>query len=214
MNDSTTSKTFKQFARMLEERLSKYVHTTEDSVRYTLFYCLATYGGISASEIILEYPHPQISGAELDTYIPPTDVHPGLAIEFKFDRGIPSKRNLNKTQKAGKVFADIFRLALIEPNNKNIQRYLVFITDKEMATYFQNPSNKLIDFFALRAEETLRIDREYIENHPDTFVKSAGKYVVDCTIVGLLREEFRQKIWVRIYEIKPASFSVAFGNIS
>ena len=206
MKDTTIMEIFKQFGELLEDRFSKQVYTTEDSVRYTLFHCFTNYGGIQPSEIILEYPHSHIPGAEVDTYIPQKNERSGLVFEFKFDREIPSGKNPPKTQKAGKVFADIFRLALFESHNKNIQRYFVYVTDKEMATYFQNKVNLLNDFFELANGNTLRIDRRYIEKHPKTFAKSVGEHVVDCEVVGCLRKEIVQAIWLRIYEIKPIIF--------
>jgi hypothetical protein len=207
MNDVTMTEVFKQFVKLLADRFSKQVYTTHDSIRYSLFYCLTSYGKIHASDIILEYPHPHISG-EVDTYIPPKSGGSGLVFEFKFDREIPSGKNPPKTQKAGKVFADIFRLALFESNNENIQRYFVYVTDKEMAIYFQNPSNHLDDFFDLTIGDTLRIDRRYIEeNHPNAFVKSVGSHIGNCEVVCHLRKEFTPKIWLRIYEIKPTNFA-------
>jgi len=206
INDATIINIFRQFSNLLEDRFSKSVYTTEDSIRYTFYYCLTIYGGIPPSEVIVEYPHPHIAGAEVDIYIPQKDRRPRLVFEFKFDREIPSGKNINKTQRAGKVFSDIFRLARIQLHNKNIQRYFVYVTDREMAIYFKNPSNHLNNFFDLAIGETLRIDKKYIENHPGTFIKSVGKHVVDCRVACLLREELIKRIWVRIYEIRPATF--------
>ncbi|KYH32459.1 hypothetical protein [Neomoorella mulderi] len=202
-NDVTITKVFEQFSKLLEERFSKQVYTTEDSVRYTLFYCLTNYVGIRPPDIILEYPHPEIRGAEIDTYIPPKNERSGLAFECKFDRESPSGKNPPKTQKAGKVFADIFRLARFKPANESIRRYFVYVTDKEMATYFQNPDNRLNDFFNLAPGDTCRINKGYIEKHPGTFVNSVGE-IVDCEVIGHLREKLvMSEMWIRIYEVRP-----------
>uniref|UniRef100_A0A7C5Z2W5 Restriction endonuclease n=1 Tax=candidate division CPR3 bacterium TaxID=2268181 RepID=A0A7C5Z2W5_UNCC3 len=205
MNNVTIDKIFEQFTELLEDRFSKQVYTTEDSIRYSLFYCLTNYGRIHPSDVILEYPHPHFSGAKVDTYIPPQNGHFGLVFEFKFDREIPSSKNPPKTQKAGKVFADIFLLVLFKPDNKNVRSYFVYVTDKEMATYFQNPSNQLDNFFNLMPGDILKIDRKYIEKHPRIFVKSVGSNIVDCEVLCYLRKEFPSEIWVRIYEIKPTN---------
>jgi len=58
-----------EFSILLRERLSK-MYTTEDSVRFTFFAALLKRTNIAPHEIILEYPHPKIPGAEVDTYIP------------------------------------------------------------------------------------------------------------------------------------------------
>jgi len=201
INNITITDIFEQFAKLLENRFIKEVYTTEDSIRYTLFYCLTHYGKIHPSDIILEHPHSHISGAKIDTYIPPQNDRCGLAFEFKFDRKIPSERNSPKTQKAGRVFVDIFRLALFYSNNEKINRYFVYVTDKEMATYF---CNQLDDFFNLAQGKILRIDEEYItKNRPNTFVNCVKNFIINCEVISRLRENFLSKIWVRIYEVKP-----------
>jgi hypothetical protein len=206
MNDATIDEILQQFARLLEDRFSKQVYTTEDSIRCTLSYCLTTYGEIHPSDVIFEYPHPLIPGAEVDTYIPQRSERTGLVFELNFDREIPSGRNLPRTQRAGKVFADIFRLALFEPDNINLRRYFIYVTDKEMATYFQNPSNQLNDFFNQMPGEILKIDRNYTEKHPNSFIKAIGNDIIDCKVVCCLNRDFESEIWVRVYEIEPTNF--------
>ncbi|MCL5985737.1 MAG: hypothetical protein M1371_04135 [Actinobacteria bacterium] len=201
MTEFKLEEIFLQFVNLLKERFSKKIYTTEDSVRYTLFYCLTYFGGIKPSDIVLEYPHTKISGAKIDIYILPNNDHPGVAFEFKFDRGIPSGRHTPRTQKAGKIFADIFRLAHFK-ENENTQYYFVYVADKEMANYFQNPSNKLIDFFNLNLGNEIKIDKNYMANHSSTFTKSSGEKVVDCKIICYLNEEINNKYWVRIYRIE------------
>ncbi|TET89624.1 MAG: hypothetical protein E3J35_09450 [Methanomassiliicoccales archaeon] len=202
MDDDVLGAILKRFAELLDDRFSKEVFTTEDSVRYTLFYCLIREGGIHPSDVILEHPHPQIPRAEVDLFIPPKDGSPGLVFEFKFDREMPSGRNQNKTQKAGKLFADIYRLNLFAVEG-NIRRFFVYVTDREMAVYFRNPSNALQDFFGLKSGEALTVDRSYIETHPKTFVDSAGAETINCDLAGRLNEDLESQIWVRVYETMP-----------
>ena len=192
---------FKQFTILLEQRFTNDVYTTEDSIRYTLFHCLTSYLDITPTDVIVEYSHPQIPNAEIDTFVLPKNTLPGLVFEFKFDRKIPSDNNLNKTQRAGKVFLDVFRLARLKSQHENLIRYFIYVTDREMAVYFQNPSNHLRDFFELDIGKSLSIDREYIENHPKTFVKAAGKLIVPCGVSARLKKDFDQERWLRIYEI-------------
>ncbi|NMX21939.1 hypothetical protein C5S30_05815 [ANME-1 cluster archaeon GoMg4] len=98
------------FSTLLRERLSK-TYTTEDSVRYTFFITLLKQTNIAHHEIILEYPHPEISGAKIDTYIPSTSERKGITLEFKYDRQIPSGKHSPRPQKAGKLFNDIYKLS-------------------------------------------------------------------------------------------------------
>ena len=66
------------------------------------------------------------------------------AIEFKYDRTIPSEKNAPRTQKAGKIFNDLRRLAMLDAKG-----VFVYLTDREMGTYLSNPANGLSDFFLL-----------------------------------------------------------------
>jgi hypothetical protein len=66
---------FSKFSELLGDRFFKAITTTEDSVRYTLFFCLTKHWDIDPSDIVLEYPHPRISGAEVDTYVMPKNEH-------------------------------------------------------------------------------------------------------------------------------------------
>lgn len=192
---------FSKFSELLGDRFLKALTTTEDSVRYTLFFCLTKHWGIDPSDIILEYPHPGISGAEVDTYVMPKNEQPGVAFEFKFDRKIPSGRNLPRPQKAGKIFADIFRLALFKTEN-DVQLFFVYVTDDEMATYLQNPSNQLADFFNMIPGQHLVINEQYIRKHSTTFVNAAGSNIFGCELVCHLNREFHSGFWLRVYEVK------------
>lgn len=197
---------FKQFVTLLEERLLKRIYTTEDSIRYTLFYCLTNSGRFHPTDIILEYPHSRIPEKKVDLYIPGKDGSSDFVFEFKFDREIPSGKNSPRPQKAGKIFADLFRLALFKSGD-HVKRFFLYVTDKEMAAYFQNPSNQLEEFFNLNPGNGLLIDRNYIERHSKTFINSSGIDGVDCQIVNQLKREIRPSFWVRIYEVKATNIS-------
>lgn len=192
------------FAKLMKERFVKGIFTTEDSVRYTFFYSLTKIGNLSPSDIILEHPHPYIPRAEVDLYVPAKNEMPELFFEFKFDRKIPSEKNAPRPQKAGKIFADIMRLALVKPNS-NSQRYLVYVTDWEMASYFMNENNRLDDFFNLLPEEKLIIDKKFVTMHCETFVKTVGSTIVTSEIKCRLSKKFEQNIWLRIYQVQPQS---------
>ena len=101
---------FADFAKLLESRFKVDVLTTEDSVRYTLF-ASVLHNNINPDAVILEFPHPVIPRAQIDTWMP--DFHgAAVAIEFKYDREPPGRKHQPKTQKAGAVFEDLRRLLL------------------------------------------------------------------------------------------------------
>lgn len=192
-------KIFQDFTREIGERLSSGIHTTEDSIRYTFFYCL-TQSGYSPADILLEYPHPALRNARVDTYVPAKNGNQGMVVEFKYDRSIPSGNNTPRTQKAGKVFADLFRLAQFD-DGASLSKYFIYVTDVEMATYFLNCPNNLDTFFQLPPGKTLTIDRPYIENHASTFTKSIGCPLTDCSVTSVIRDDFGSDAWLRIYQI-------------
>jgi hypothetical protein len=65
---------------------------------------------LKPEDIVLEHDHASIARAKIDTWIPDYAGR-SYAIEFKYDRPIPSKLNPPLTQKAGQVLRDVFRLA-------------------------------------------------------------------------------------------------------
>lgn len=198
MRNSIIDETLQMFAEMMEERFAKKVFTTEDSVRYTFFYCLTKIGNLTPSDIVLEQPHPSIRRAEIDMRVPAKGTTPDLFFEFKFDRAIPSEKNAPKPQKAGKIFADIMRLASLNSSPRS-QRYLVYVTDKEMASYFMNEKNQLDDFFNLLPGEKMTIDKQYFDKHCETFAKNVGDGRSE--IMCRLSKKFKEDFWLRVYEV-------------
>jgi hypothetical protein len=188
--------TLERFGELLNVRLSKAIFTTEDSIRFTFFAALLEKGGVQSEDIILEYRHPGIAGAEIDTWIPGFG-GVGVAVEFKYDRGIPSGKTTPRTQKAGKVFHDLFRLGQIA---SGMRRLFVYATGPEMASYFANPANGLREFFDLATGRTLRIDREFISGKSATFVSAVGE-TPDVEVTSLFERSLPNPHEMRIYEI-------------
>ena len=60
---------FAEFAQLLRKRFEQGVYTTEDSIRYTFFAALLAKSDLEAQDVVLEYPHPQIPGAKVDTLL-------------------------------------------------------------------------------------------------------------------------------------------------
>lgn len=203
MDKSNIEEVFELFAKLLGERFEKGKFTTEDSVRYTFFYCLTECMNLKPSDIILEYSHPSIERAKIDLRIEASNAVPEMFFEFKYYRKDSQNDNSPRTQKAGKVFADIFRLASIEPNSE-VKRYLIFVTDEEMAKYLLNNKNGLIDFFNLKpADDPLPIDIDRVKCRCKTFIKSAGNNINPSNIACKLDKKTKGNKWIKIYEILP-----------
>jgi len=188
-----------RFGELLHTRLESDVLTTEDSVRYTFFAALLEKGGIDCHNVIMEYRHPSIPGAEVDTWIPSIDGS-GLAVEFKYDRDIPSGRNAPRTQKAGKVFHDLYRLGKIEAH---MRRVFVYLTGPEMAGYFGNPTNGLTRFFLLPSGESLAIDSAFMAGKSVTFTASVGE-PPNVLVTGLYSRSLPRLHHVQAHEVKNA----------
>lgn len=193
------STAFNEFSDLMQERISRSVHTTEDSIRYTFFHAVTNSLSLRPPDVILEYPHPTIEKKLVDTVVPPKDTRPGLVLEFKYDRENPGGRNQPKTMKAGMVFKDLFRLARFDL--ENYRRFFVYATDREMAVYFGNRPHRLEDFFNLEEGCELRIDDEYMARRPATFVKAVGDLFIGCTVTCHLERVVGSNLWLRIYEI-------------
>jgi hypothetical protein len=165
-----------EFSNFLRVRLNVNVHTTERDITYTFFASLVKFGYYEPHEILLEYDHPR--GGKVDTYIPSNNGKNGLVMECKYDRRIPSNNSSPKTQKAGKIFNDLFRLASFA-NEQNVIKWFIYLTDDEMMGYFNNPANNLYDFFNLAQGSVLIIDNDYLNSKPQTFIKQITIYDID-----------------------------------
>jgi hypothetical protein len=181
------------FRELLRRRLESGIFTTEDSVRYMLFVALMREGNVQPESIVLEYPHPAIPGAELDTWAPAFDGRT-LAIEFKYDRNAS-----NGPQRAGAVFADIRRLALIEESNT--QRLFIYLTSWEMASYFENPQNGLADFYGLESGRVIRLTPEYFGKRSATLRNAIGGEF-EAEVVGMFSANLPQRHSLRVWDIR------------
>ncbi len=161
-----------RFVHLLAERLERGVLTTEDSVRYTFFAAMLE-SGTRPHDVVLEYPHPAIPGARVDTVTLDENGEPKDAFEFKYHRRNPGGRNQPLPQQAGAVFADIRRLAHFEAPEI---RCLVYLTDDEMECYWTNPSNGLDTLFNVPPDEKTGIDRAFMAQRSATLQKSAGDW--------------------------------------
>ena len=192
---------FSQFADLLDARFRKDMHTSEDAVRYTLFAAML-YQDIPADSLSFEYPHPHptLERAKIDTWIQ-VDGEKPIAIEFKYDRVIPSGQNQPKTQKAGSVFHDLYRLLLVN-TSIGATCYFVYVTTAEMATYFTNPSNGHSAFFELLPGASIDIQSDYFSGKPLTF-RDHSKKEFEAKIKGVLSRSLAADHSLRIYEVEP-----------
>ena len=157
---------------LLDRRLTLDVFTTEDSIRYTFFAALLDQG-TPAEQVVLEWPHPMIPGARIDTVVTDDGGQPVAAIEFKYDRAGPGAASQPRPQKAGAAFADLRRLAVLAVPH---ERYFVYATDRELARYLASPRNGLHEVFQLDVGAQLEVDAGYFVGRSATFLGALGEW--------------------------------------
>jgi hypothetical protein len=189
------------FGELLERRFKLGVYTSEDAVRYTFFVALIQALDLRPEDIVLEHDHGSIARAKIDAWVPSFGGR-SYAIEFKYDRPIPSGRNAPLTQKAGHIIKDMFRLAKID-TAVGAEAVFVYLTTREMAGYFSNPNNGLADLFGLGTGSSLTIDNRYLLSRPETLRRSAGD-VTPCILTCLCSRELCQAHKLRVFGVRRA----------
>jgi hypothetical protein len=190
---------FERFAMFLRERLQLGLFTAEDSIRYT-FYAALLSSGLRHTDLILEYPHPDMPGAEIDTIIRPGGQLQSVALEFKYDRANPGGTSQNRTQRAAAALVDMFRLARVPSSLANV-KYFVYVTDAEMFGYFKNPANQLRDLFDVSGAQRLTLGLSVFHGHPKTFVSRIAPFVCDCELSGAFAAELSFEHHLRAFEV-------------
>ncbi|HID41317.1 MAG TPA: hypothetical protein EYP33_04085 [Pyrodictium sp.] len=74
----------------------------------------------------------------MDAYIASNGDFPPIAIGIKVDALRTRITALPKTENAGRVFADILKLARL---GDAVKRYLVYVVGRDMTTYYRNRQN-------------------------------------------------------------------------
>lgn len=188
-------KTFQVFCDHLKKRISDGQTLTEDSVRYTFFYALTQTEKIDQSHVILEEPHPELLGKEIDMRI----MHENGSntyVELKYHR--QRKSTLAMPMLAGGLFKDFNRLVLL--NSPNAFRYVVYLTDARMASYFAKQSVNYSNFWDLIEDDHFLFDQSFIDKTCDTFKKSSEK-LTPSKIKLLFSEKFETGHHVKIWQI-------------
>ena len=189
--------TWEHFGQLLDRRLAKSVFTTEDSVRYTFFAAVLKCENLNPEDIILEHRHPTISSAYVDTWIPAINGD-GVALEFKYHRDIPSGSNANRTEQAGKIFHDLYRLGQFHPAAR---RVFVYLASSEMTNHFSSERNHLNEFFSLALGAALRIDEAFLAGRAKSF-KSMVPTTPNIDVVSIFARSLPQNHQIRAYEVR------------
>lgn len=191
---------FSELGRLLNERLSLGLFTTEDTIRYTLYAALTSFGELKHTDLTLEYPHPTISDARIDTVIRPGERREAVAIEFKYDHANPGGKNQPRTQRAASALIDLFRLVRL-PKEVATVKYFVYVTDAEMAGYFRNPANRLRELFELPEEVEYLIGPETFRTFSRTLSTMVSSLATDCVVSRVFATELSAGHYLRIFRV-------------
>lgn len=164
------SSTFERYAELLKERLASKQHLTEDSVRYSFFFAALDTTDIKQHEIVLELPHPAFEKKEIDTYVLPAEGRAAYYIEFKFHRA--SNSSSPKPQKAGSLFKDFGRLSTVK--NDGARCLVVYLTDGEMAKYFDKHQAAYSGFWSKLVGDSFSYDDDFLSKTRDTVRNLCG----------------------------------------
>lgn len=193
------TKTLTYFESLLEERFKTDKNMSEDTIRYLFFSSLILSNSAKPNDVFLEYPHPQIEKAKIDTYVTFKNEKQDWIIEFKFDRKIPGKKNSPRTMKAGKLFNDLYRLKTCDIDEGS-RYFFIYVTDTEMFYYLNNEANGLKGFINLEINKFLKIDESYLIGKRKTFDEQIPDNF-SCTVQSVYSKDFNTNYFVRIYEV-------------
>ena len=114
----------------------------------------------------------------------PAELRPATYIEFKFHRA--SKSTSAKPQKAGSLFKDFSRSCSIKTDNSLC--LIVYVTDAEMAKYFDKNSSAYSGFWDYGVESSFIYDENFTSKTTDTFRRVSGDLHISKVNVAYSRQ--------------------------
>ena len=194
-----TSEVVDRFSEVLTGILGEG-RASEDRVRYSLFTAIRERAGIVDNEIAFEWPHPKIKGAKLDSFLPSSERHGACAWELKYDRATPGGKNQPRSNKAGALINDFFRLAALDDTGE-VERIVIYLTDADMTSYFRNPHNGFDGLFSLGSGARLRIDDNLLASRAPSVRNKVKAPIIPCYAVGKFAALPRDH-QLRLYEVR------------
>ncbi len=192
-----------RFANLLMVVMRRQERMSEDGIRYCLFTSIRERLGVGDAEIVIEHRHPKIKGVRLDCFLPASPKHGAAVWELKYDRAIPSGGNQPRSNKAGSLLNDFFRLAAVD-EPQDLERIVIYLTDAEMASYFRNPRNGLDALFDLGAGAKFRIDANLLASRAPSVRNKIKVPVLPCYAVGKFATGLSARNELRLWEVRLA----------
>lgn len=82
------------------------------------------------------------------------------------------------------------------------QRFSLYLTDREMADYFSNPTNGLDQLFNLPGGQQIRFGPEQLQHLAKTLKERVRDAHQSLTLVGFFSRELLGDNWVRVYLVE------------
>ncbi len=190
------------FAELLQERLKRQRNLNEDEIQDSLNHSLIERGNLAEFEIRMEFEHPSLPGKKIDSYVAASDSHAAAAWEVKHDRRPPGGMNQPRSNRAGALINDIFRLASFS-EDEDMERILVYITDEEMVGYYRNSENQFGSFLDLGPAESFTLDPFWVASLSASvrkWVKAPGKL---CRVNAIFSAQLSTRVALRVYTVFP-----------
>jgi hypothetical protein len=155
---------------------------------------------IETHNIILEYPHPDKTNKEIDCVIKHEE-NKIEAMEFKFFRPIPSRKNNPQTQLLGQMIKDIYKL--MNFNNADIKK-IIIVANNKIKNYINNQFRL---FENINKEDVImNIYKNELDSKEKTFQENIKPYEnMDICLERIFCKEIvkdEDRYIISIFEIK------------
>lgn len=195
-------------AEVLRTRLLISPKLSEEDLRYCAVEALESFGMFPKGSVHLNYQHPSFDGKRIDLFLPAFSGQDAIACELKYDRAIPSGYNQPRSMKAGAMLNDLLRLAHFRATT-DVERFLIYLTDREMLDYFQNPQNGFAPLFSGPKWSLLVITSSFLDGRAPSVRKMIKVPDIDCSVFTALSRDVVQNHHLSVFFVQPLSVSLS-----
>ena len=195
-------------AELLQRRLLISPKLSEEDLRYCVVEALESFGMFPKGSIHLNYQHPSFDGKRIDLFLPAYSGQDAIVCELKYDRAIPSGYNQPRSMKAGAMLNDLLRLAHFKAAT-DVERFLIYLTDREMLDYLQNPQNGLAALFSDPKWPLLVVTSSFLGDRASSVRKMIKVPDIDCSVFTALRRDVGQNHHLSVFFVQPHSLGLS-----
>jgi hypothetical protein len=191
-------------AEVLQRKLHTSPKISEEDLRYCVVEALESVGMFPKGSVHLNYQHRSFDGKRVDLFLPPYSGQNAIVCELKYDRAIPSGYSQPRSMKAGAMLNDLLRLAHFR-ETADVERFLVYLTDREMLVYLQNTKNGFSPLFSGQKWPILEITSSFLGDRAPSVRKMIQVPDIDCSVFTALRHDVGQNHQLSVFFVQPHS---------